>query len=137
MVNLNTMKFWVYMFFIMLVRIASLHICGNYCGPDWCNGRSLPEKDCDGSFPADPRYPLVDNCCREHDMCCGWNKDRSQCNDNLVHCISKRGATLAKLRGDFRLVCGDSGILVMDFFRAMDFLESFLRNATMCCSTKC
>jgi hypothetical protein len=45
-------KFFLCIFFWICFNFASmyaLHICGNYCGPNWCNGMDLVEKNCDTS----------------------------------------------------------------------------------------
>ena len=61
----------------------SYHICGNYCGPGWCNGDWIDEADCDTSEPTDGS--CVDECCRQHDQCCG-SSDSSWCNQQLTSC---------------------------------------------------
>eukprot|EP00931_Biecheleriopsis_adriatica_P049360 TRINITY_DN28559_c0_g1_i1.p1 TRINITY_DN28559_c0_g1~~TRINITY_DN28559_c0_g1_i1.p1 ORF type:complete len:244 (+),score=48.02 TRINITY_DN28559_c0_g1_i1:22-732(+) len=61
-------------------------ICGNYCGPGWCNGEAIPEGKCDDS--AKPTSS-ADSCCKLHDECCGHKEDQSSCNRELVACLSR------------------------------------------------
>lgn len=73
---------------LAIFRLASgQQICGNYCGPGWCNGKALRERNCDDS--AEPTSP-ADACCMMHDDCCGHAKDTSSCNKMLVQCLSKQ-----------------------------------------------
>lgn len=63
----------------------SLQVCGNYCGPHWCNGQQISEGTCDES--AEPTSP-ADACCLHHDRCCGQESNQSSCNRLLVKCLS-------------------------------------------------
>lgn len=136
-------KFFLCIFFWIFFNFASmyaLHICGNYCGPNWCNGKELEEKNCDTSVFTDPEYFHVDGCCREHDACCGKGY-RPSCNDALVKCISefkefKNNLNLEELK-TIPLICGNSGKFVADFFEAMGFIEHYIYNNTGCCGTIC
>merc|ERR1719379_173425 len=84
------------------VKVAAcMHICGNYCGPHWCNGKSIPEDHCDDSAP--PTSP-ADDCCKQHDACCK-HYDLNQpngpnpCNKKIVECLSKISASDLSCRG--------------------------------------
>lgn len=76
----------LFLFTAVLARSNALEVCGNYCGPAWCNGKNVNEEYCDDSSP--PTSP-ADNCCRLHDICCGHQKDTSPCNKLIVECLSK------------------------------------------------
>eukprot|EP00467_Chlorarachnion_reptans_P024579 CAMPEP_0114507988 /NCGR_PEP_ID=MMETSP0109-20121206/12333_1 /TAXON_ID=29199 /ORGANISM="Chlorarachnion reptans, Strain CCCM449" /LENGTH=141 /DNA_ID=CAMNT_0001686837 /DNA_START=100 /DNA_END=525 /DNA_ORIENTATION=+ len=72
---------------------AAFRVCGNYCGPGWCNGKWLAEADCDDSV-APETWSLTgpscaDSCCKMHDECCGHGSDRSVCNTKIVDCLGK------------------------------------------------
>jgi hypothetical protein len=77
--------------FYALVSVDALHVCGNYCGPSWCNAEAIDESKCDDSV--DPEtwsatgVSCADACCKSHDICCGHG-DRTVCNTNLVDCLS-------------------------------------------------
>jgi len=65
---------------------VTFRVCGNYCGPGWCNGRLRDEQGgCDESVKPTGR---VDTCCQEHDRCCGqgppWN---ARCNREMLDCL--------------------------------------------------
>jgi hypothetical protein len=79
----------VFLMFVMLV--VSQAVCGSYCGPSWCSGASITERNCVqwgawGQTPA--KDNCADYCCMAHDYCCGAEYDRSICNENLVNCIT-------------------------------------------------
>ena len=75
-----------------------VHICGAYCGPDWCGSRIVPEcsnysagsschkksTDCQELSPNDGS--CADSCCQSHDACCG-STDRRPCNNNIIQCL--------------------------------------------------
>ena len=54
------------------------HVCGSYCGPNWCNNKWLYEDKCDTSVEPEYHkltgYSCADICCKQHDKCCGQNK---------------------------------------------------------------
>jgi hypothetical protein len=133
------MKFGAQLYKLVLLGYLGvalcLRICGNYCGPDWCNGRVLAEQDCDvddGSSVADPLY-VADLCCREHDRCCGHG-NRSTCNGALIQCI--QGHRGLQENQDHWFLCGNdkwaSGTIA-EFFEAMGLLTG----GSMCCGTLC
>eukprot|EP00747_Dinoflagellata_sp_TGD_P169733 gnl/TRDRNA2_/TRDRNA2_199512_c0_seq1.p1 gnl/TRDRNA2_/TRDRNA2_199512_c0~~gnl/TRDRNA2_/TRDRNA2_199512_c0_seq1.p1 ORF type:complete len:283 (+),score=42.97 gnl/TRDRNA2_/TRDRNA2_199512_c0_seq1:36-884(+) len=72
---------------------VSARICGNYCGPGWCNGKMVAENECDDSVEPEtsPIFgpSCADSCCRAHDKCCGHEDDKSHCNKNMIDCLSK------------------------------------------------
>ena len=45
------------------LQTQAVQICGNYCGPNWCNGKVLAEKHCDTSMEPDQFYIKTDSCC--------------------------------------------------------------------------
>eukprot|EP00928_Gymnodinium_smaydae_P048176 TRINITY_DN3219_c2_g2_i1.p1 TRINITY_DN3219_c2_g2~~TRINITY_DN3219_c2_g2_i1.p1 ORF type:complete len:206 (+),score=31.04 TRINITY_DN3219_c2_g2_i1:72-689(+) len=63
--------------------VHAIEVCGNYCGPEWCNGKEIRERDCDESVAPTGQ---ADSCCKEHDRCCG-QADKSSCNRDLVTCL--------------------------------------------------
>jgi len=84
---------------ILLQAVGGIKICGNFCGPDWCNGRQQSEcntgsgavcthseQDCDESVPSDGS--CEDECCKNHDRCCG-SVYRTPCNDAFYSCLDK------------------------------------------------
>ena len=123
------MKNVILLFF--LVQVASgLQICGNFCGPSWCNAMAIPESLCDGKAEPDKDVFLVDSCCRDHDMCCGHG-NRSTCNDRIIECITKdRPGLLAS-----EYLC--EGVTIAYFFEALGFMARMLAGETMCCSEPC
>ena len=85
-------------------NVPAFRVCGNYCGPGWCNGGWHSEWDADPNH-CGPEYgppelsaageaSCEDSCCREHDICCapggdgpaGLNATRS-CNRRIVECL--------------------------------------------------
>jgi len=64
---------------------VSFQVCGNYCGPHWCNGQDIGEGACDET--SEPTSP-ADACCLHHDKCCGQESNQSSCNRLLVKCLS-------------------------------------------------
>jgi hypothetical protein len=87
--------------FILLHGVGSfaLIICGNYCGPNWCNAQIQPEcsnpvgsgckktmSDCSEMVPTD--NSCADSCCKIHDSCCG-SPNRKPCNDEIISCLEK------------------------------------------------
>jgi hypothetical protein len=64
---------------------SSCTICGNYCGPGWCEQTCESESVCQFSV-APQENSCTDTCCMKHDNCCGYNDSRD-CNKNLVTCL--------------------------------------------------
>lgn len=136
----------VHMYMVMLFILGiscgttkGLQICGNFCGPGWCNGKALSEASCDGSVAPDPEVFQTDSCCRDHDMCCGHG-DRSLCNDRLIDCITggSRGLGASGIWDDY--VCGTSttsAATIAEFFESLGFLSHLLANKSMCCAELC
>ena len=57
---------------------GSFRVCGNYCGPGWCNGKMQSESNCDRKKEVE-KWPGMgtscpDKCCRTHDGCCTKKK---------------------------------------------------------------
>mmetsp|Transcript_7539 Transcript_7539/g.19120 ORF Transcript_7539/g.19120 Transcript_7539/m.19120 type:complete len:167 (-) Transcript_7539:98-598(-) len=76
---------------------GALKVCGNYCGPGWCDGKFLPEDQCDEKV-APETSPFSgpscsDSCCRDHDVCCGAGPGHSKvsCNSDFVECLKHCG----------------------------------------------
>lgn len=133
--------------FFMLWNCAALRICGNYCGPGWCNGRAIPEEECDTSIAPLGDVYEVDACCREHDNCCGFGA-RRQCNSRLVTCIAaslqspdkelaEKSETWVAAHFFDEFICGNGTQLIADFFIALEFFDTTLLNRSMCCGTQC
>ena len=110
------------------LQTQAVQICGNYCGPNWCNGKVLAEKHCDTSMEPDQYYIKTDSCCQKHDHCCGFG-NRSQCNDELIQCLVPPEA-------EYNNIICDS-IFIEEFFEALDVLASFFGTGKMCCGTLC
>jgi len=136
-------------FFTLLLSTepaAGFRVCGNFCGPAWCNARVLDESECDGSVEPDPDYPAVDGCCRQHDLCCGHG-NRSRCNGALVACIQKLyDVPLADNRFEtaydwirryfqYPVACGTR--VIGEFFDIMGILAHLVYDEDMCCATPC
>lgn len=124
----------------------AVQVCGNYCGPGWCNGRSLDESKCDGTVAPDALYAGVDGCCRSHDACCGHG-NRSVCNGEIIACIQNLyGASLTDNRWEtsyewvkrhfqYPIACGTRAI--GEFFDIMGIMSSVFYGRDMCCGTLC
>ena len=82
---------------------TALDICGNFCGPTWCDGAATAVRgrqsvkgaacvksagDCSESKATDGS--CADACCRKHDTCCG-STDRRPCNTEIVSCLEQCG----------------------------------------------
>ena len=68
------------------------HVCGSYCGPNWCNNMWLSEDNCDTSIAPEYHkltgYSCSDICCKHHDKCCGHQKNnKTLCNKEIVNCL--------------------------------------------------
>ena len=73
---------------------GSFRVCGNYCGPGWCNGKMQSESNCDRKKEVE-KWPGMgtscpDKCCRTHDGCCTKKKIKN-CNKSLINCLEKCG----------------------------------------------
>lgn len=73
----------------------TLKVCGYYCGPNWCANQVIAEDKCVATgkwgIPAESGQ-VVDDCCRDHDSCCGKGVDRASCNVKIVSCIQAKKA---------------------------------------------
>ena len=80
---------------------TALDICGNFCGPNWCDGINTPEcaevkgaacvswlGNCHETGSTD--QSCADACCKKHDSCCG-SSDRRPCNKDIVSCLGQCG----------------------------------------------
>ena len=79
---------------IWMLDNKSIRICGNYCGPGWCSGKRIHEKNCKRKITPE-KWPGIglscpDKCCRTHDGCC-CKKNNKNCNRNLIKCLEKCG----------------------------------------------
>ena len=136
---------WVYAFIGCVIAARALRICGNYCGPTWCNGEVIDEHKCTAVVEPDPDVYAADTCCMHHDMCCGYG-DRHTCNRLLVECIFQAPN---RLYGIYhwvqthlfdRLICGTTNTttyIIADFFEAMGGMSWLAYNDTMCCGELC
>ena len=107
------------------------HICGSYCGPNWCNNKWLSEDKCDTSVEPEYHtllgYSCADTCCRNHDKCCGnGNKtELKKCNKEIVNCLSKCNSL--SLTCTLNYIPVPSGTIEL----AMDIVEDW------CCGSPC
>ena len=105
----------------------AFHVCGNYCGPGWCNDKWINEKDCDDSVEPETHSTTgpscADSCCRAHDKCCGHG-DRSTCNTDISNCLSSCNPASLTCTGAVPVPAG--GI-----WAAMKLVESW------CCGSPC
>ena len=117
---------------VLLFNIAivySLHVCGNYCGPHYCNGKDISEEFCDEHVLPE-RWKAFgsscsDTCCRHHDRCCRGDRNMSTCNADILKCL--------RACNPFSLTCTRDGIPVaagiIEF--AMNIVENW------CCGSPC
>ena len=119
---------WTSCLLLLAGSAHATHICGNYCGPNWCNGMDLSEESCDESVPVETHSltgpSCADSCCKMHDACCA-SDDRPSCNTRIVDCLSHCDPVSA--------TCTRDGIPVPAgaIEAAMDIVESW------CCGSKC
>lgn len=74
----------------------SFHLCGKYCGDNWCNGRQMRETECaQVEQPAQPES-CYDGCCMAHDRCCVAGHNQTDCNREMLGC--SRECTAAAFR---------------------------------------
>ena len=109
--------------------VPSFHVCGNYCGPGWCNGKYIEEIHCDTSVPPQVdklgNVSCADACCKAHDHCCGHEPPYTQCNTQIVDCLDKCA--------HFSMSCSLDGVGVPAGVveAAMDIVEDW------CCGGPC
>ena len=107
----------------------SIHICGNYCGPDFCNGIILSESDCDEHVLPEEWSAFgpscADSCCRQHDRCCRGDHSTIECNHIIISCL--------KTCNPFSLTCTRDSIPVIPsaIEIAMEIVENW------CCGEPC
>ena len=135
---------------IITTAVNGFKICGNYCGENWCNGKSISESECDTSVMPDPVVLKADECCKKHDECCGHG-DRKTCNDLLINCMktqpdqtnvtSNIQTTEEWFYDHFMdpVICGismNATYVISDFFEAMDIIGNIF-SKELCCGTVC
>jgi len=112
---------------------SGLKICGNYCGPNYCAGRSIDEGVCVATkvwgSPSDGS--CVDSCCKVHDYCCG-SGNRAACNNQIVSCVSScSGICAFAVRNAMKIVsnwcCGS--VCPRSLVRQMDKLMNITDNS--------
>ena len=114
---------------VFLISTSSYKVCGNYCGPNYCNGQFIPESECDESVkPENWKWfgmSCADKCCQRHDRCCRGDHDTTPCNTEIVHCLSNCNHA--------SLTCTYSGIPIPASVIevAMDIVEDW------CCGHPC
>ncbi len=127
-------KIFIFIIFLIFNNINSLnekfHVCGSYCGPNWCNNMWIQEKDCDESVEPEYHkvtgYSCADVCCKKHDKCCGQNKkNQKSCNKEIVKCLGKCNPLSLTCTLDFIPV--PAGTIEL----AMDIVEDW------CCGRPC
>jgi len=96
---------------IITTAVNGFKICGNYCGENWCNGKSISESECDTSVMPDPVVLKADECCKKHDECCGHG-DRKTCNDLLINCMKTQPDQVDRLTQSVDV--GDAGFSKVD-----------------------
>ena len=70
----------------------AFRVCGNYCGPGWCNAIWEEEAKCNDTADTDGSCP--DACCKTHDTCCGHTTPgtgKEKCNRAIVACLDACG----------------------------------------------
>ena len=132
---------------IITSAVNGFKICGNYCGANWCNGKSIPESECDTSVMPDPAVLKADECCKMHDECCGHG-DRKTCNDLLINCIKAHPDLTSNIQTTEDwfyihfmdpVICGismNATYVISDFFEAMDVIGNIF-GKELCCGTVC
>ena len=120
----------ILLLFVKSIISYEFRVCGNYCGPGWCNGIWLNEKYCNESVR--PEYNTItgescaDSCCRSHDRCCGQEKSKQiYCNKEIVNCLN----TCDK----FSLTCTNLGVPVPA--EVIEVSMNIVHN--WCCGTEC
>ena len=124
----------------LLPASTSLHICGSFCGPTWCDDKVEPEcADVEGSRCTksagdctegqSPDGSCADACCNAHDKCCG-SSDRRPCNNAIVNCLKNCGG----ITGDDDLPSCYKGALPIPVIAIETAMEL---NPYDCCGTPC
>lgn len=68
------------------VDASEFSLCGNYCGPGWCNGALTSESVCEFANSVTPTGS-VDTCCQAHDSCCAADP-KASCNTVFIDCLN-------------------------------------------------
>jgi hypothetical protein len=125
-------------------QLLDFDVCGNFCGPGWCNGGWHSEWDIDpthcGPHYGDAQMSLhtgepscADACCRAHDICCAPGGDlppesvnrTRPCNRQIVECLNACSGL------DFSCKRGAVGVSADLVWAAMDLVEDW------CCGHPC
>ena len=70
--------------------LNSFKLCGNFCGPNYCNGNYISEELCVKQTLINSTDP-IDECCKKHDECCGNTLTRTnECNKHIERCLFNR-----------------------------------------------
>ena len=125
-------------------NLLDFDVCGNFCGPGWCNGGWHSEWNADATHcgphytapevsPFSGKPACADVCCRAHDMCCapgGDNPPKSMnktrhCNRQIVECLNKCSGL------DVSCTHGGIGVPADVVWAAMNLVEDW------CCGHPC
>ena len=126
--NYQKLTLSLFIFAFILANSFATHICGHYCGPNWCNNQVLSEANCDDSVQPETwsftGASCADSCCKAHDTCCGHGV-RATCNTEIVNCLSQCDPA--------SVTCTLDGVPVPagGIWAAMDMVESW------CCGSPC
>lgn len=111
-------------------------VCGNFCGPGWCNNGYTAEADCSNALAgASESGSCADRCCQLHDYCCyqGANReiDSSQygmCNQQVVSCL--RDCDVSYDDGTCTTEAGDN-------YATRNIIEFMDKFPYLCCGGPC
>lgn len=92
---------------------SSVPLCGNFCGPGWCGGQRTDEGQCDFNITS---RDCADECCKQHDQCCGEDATRVSCNTRMANCLLScdslpQGKTAGCSQDDAALMAAGMAIL--------------------------
>ena len=105
----------------------AFRVCGNYCGPGWCDAKWEAEVDCDDTAATDGS--CEDSCCKIHDTCCGHTTPttgKASCNTAIVACLDKCGSSKPWCKDKLGIPISNKLIA-----EAMDIVEDW------CCGAPC
>ena len=83
---------WTSLFLLLISLHATRGGCGNYCGYRYCGGNAISRaSDCDWDAPPESLVgdTCADECCKKHDSCCWTRDDISDCNSEMVDCLTE------------------------------------------------
>lgn len=119
----------VWLSFIFFNCVYGFWVCGNYCGPDYCNGEYISESKCDEHVqPESWKHTgpsCADSCCQIHDRCCRGDTNMTNCNREIVKCLRECNP--------FSLTCTRDGVPFISGLIevAMNIVEDW------CCGEPC